>query len=161
MHLQTCTITASKIAPSFPRSLSPNSIKSGPKLAPSRPPKWMSKLVPLQPPSKHNFALHSHLQTGMITTSQLAWSRPPTVSPNLHNYGLQVHLQNRRITAHKFAWSWSPSWNTNSLDYYLGVYLKVHFITASNCISIHAWLPPAIPCPNSLDHRPGVYLWLY
>jgi len=80
-------------------------------------------------------------------SSNLARSRPPSVSPISLLHGLQVYLETRSITASKCV---SP----NSLDHGLQVYLQTRLITA--CKFARAWPPSA--SPNSLDHDLGVHL---
>jgi len=66
-------------------------------------------------------------------SSNLARSRPRSVSPNSLDHGLQVHLQTRSITASKCM--------PNSLDHCLQVYQQTRSITA--CKFTRSWPPSA------------------
>jgi len=72
-------------------------------------------------------------------SSNLAQSRPPSVSPNSLNHGLQVHLQTRSITTSKciskLTQSRPPSASLTPLDLSLRVHLQTRSIAASKCIS--------------------------
>jgi len=78
--------------------------------------------------------------------SKLARLPPPSASPNSLDRGLQVYLQTCSITAGKFARSWPPSASPNPLGHALGVYLCAHSIVifrhTSNCSQA---LPAASP----------------
>jgi len=97
-----------------------------------------------------------YLQTHSITRSEyssnLARSRPPSVSPTSLNHGLQVHLQTRSITAakciSKLTQSRPPSASPNSLDHSLHVYLQTRWILA--CKFARSSSPSA--SPNTLDY---------
>jgi len=108
-------------------------------LAPSQPPKCISKLARLLPPSSHDHGLPVHHQTRSITISEciskFTRSWPPSISPNMPDFRLQMHLQARSITDSKLPRSRPPSASPNSLDYGLQVYLQVRSISAFKCIS--------------------------
>jgi len=83
-------------------------------------------------------------------SSNLARSRPPSVSLKSLDHGLQVYLQTGSITACKFGRSRPPSASPNSLDHGLQVYLQTRSMIASKCISKFDRLRPR----SSLD--PGL-----
>jgi len=103
---------------------------------PSTASKSSSKLARLQTPSSLDHCLQLYLQTSSSTASELARTRPLSLSPNSLDYGLQsclipaskcisyltelrslqVHLQTPLITA-------STSASLNSPDHDLGVHL--------------------------------------
>jgi len=124
VHLQSCSITASKLAQSWPPSASANSLDHGLQCA---------------SPTSLDYALQVHIQTGMITASKLGASWSPSVSPNLHNSGIQVHLQTSSITflecISKFIWSRPLSVSPNPLDYHLQVNFQPRSLMALQCIS--------------------------
>jgi hypothetical protein len=95
VHLQTRSIMASK-------------------LARSRPPTALCKLVQSWPPSSHKHSLQVHLQTRSITASKFI--------SELLDLGLQVHLQTCSIAASKFTRPTPPSASPNSPDYGLQVH---------------------------------------
>ena len=91
---QTCSITASQFARSWP----PSAYLHIQLIAAS---KCISKVAQLRPPSLHDHGLQVHLHTCLITASKcisnLTQSQPSSVSVNSPDYGLQV----RSITASK------------------------------------------------------------
>jgi len=111
-------------------------------LAWSQPPKCISTLARLWPPSSHNHGLQVQLQTHSIKNSEciskFTRSRPPSVSPNTLQYRLQVHLQTWMIMALKCIWkqSWSRPWSVspNKLDDCLQLHHYTRSITASEDI---------------------------
>jgi len=84
-------------------------------------------------------------------SSNLARSRPPSVSPNSLDHALQVHLQTRLFTASKciskLARSRPPSVSPDSLDHGL----QVRMIMASKCISKLARSRPPSSSLSSLN----------
>jgi len=126
-----------------------------------------------------------YLQTHSITRSEylsnLAQSRPPSVSPNSLNHGLQVHLQTRSITASMCISRLAGFWPASSHDHLLQVHLQTRSITAwkfatswppsaylqsrsftaSKCISKYTRLWPPSASPKLLHHGLGVYLCVH
>jgi len=95
--------------------------------AQSQPPKCISKLARLRPPSLHNHGLQVHLQTRLIMASkcisQSARLWPPSASPNLHHYGLQVRAVMASKCISKLARLRPPGVSPNTLDYRSQVHL--------------------------------------
>ena len=105
VHLQTHTITASKLSWFWPPSVSPNSHKYG--LQGHRQTRTMtaSKLALSRPPSLRTHGLQVYLQTSSITASRFTLSWPLSASLNLLVDGLQPSS----IVASKFTGSCPPS----------------------------------------------------
>jgi len=78
------------------------------------------------PPSK---------STAFKYSSNLARSRPPSVSPDLLDYGQQLRTTMASKCISKLARSWPPSASLSSLDLSLQVHIQTRSITASKCIS--------------------------
>ena len=109
MHVQTCSITASKC---------------------------ITKLARLRPPSASqnslNHRLQVYLQSCCITASMSIPNPAPLWHPCSHNHGLQVHLHIHSIVASKcisiVTRSRSPSASPNLLNQGQGLYSCVHSI---------------------------------
>ena len=156
-HLITTSNCISKLARSWPRSASPNSLDHGLQvylqtrlITASR---CISKLARLWPPQVH-------LQTRSITISECISKftrlRPPSVSLNSLDHGNGVYLWVHSTTASKciskLAQSGPPSASLSSLNLGLQLHLQTCSITASQCMSefTQSWSP--IASPNSLNH---------
>ena len=135
VHLQTCSITASRCITILTRSrptcphhhsrqvyLHTRSIKVS-KLAPSRPPRASPNLL--------DYRIGVHLQTQSVTMVNLVWSRHPSVSLNPLDYVLQA----RTITDSKGISKLTQLWSPNSLDHGVQVHLQTCWITPLQCIS--------------------------
>jgi len=124
VHLQTGSITVSKLAWSQPPSVFPN---------------WLD----------YGLKIRTIMVSKCIYT--LARSLPPSASPNSLDYGLEVHLQFHSITAFKciskLARLRLPSASPKSLDHGLQLHLQTCSIAASKCISKLAQLRP----PNCIS----------
>ena len=68
-------------------------------------------------------------------SSNLARSRPTSVSPNWLDYGLQVRTSMATKCISKLAQSWPPSASLSSLNLTIQVHIQTRSITASKCIS--------------------------
>jgi len=85
---------------------------------------WIESHDPVRRPS-----------TASKYSSNLARSRPPSVSPNWLDYALQVCTSMASKFISKLAQSRPPSASLSSLDLRLQVHLWVHSISVSKCIS--------------------------
>jgi len=144
VHLQTRSITASKLAPSWP----PNAYLQTCSITTSKCISRPARLRPLSSsPDSLDYGLQVHLETCSITASKFALSWPPSAylitrsittskcisrlarlrPPSSHEHGLQGHLQTRLITISecisKFTRSGLSSVSPNMIDHPLQVHL--------------------------------------
>jgi len=107
VHLQSCSIMASKIP------------QSGP---PSAPPNWLDRnvhvrtimAVQIHPQNSLNMAskcISEFTRSGIQVHLQLCWSLRPSASLSSLNHGLQVHLQTCLIMSCKYVSMLTQSWS--------------------------------------------------